>query len=51
MAIYLTEGEISQLLTMDETLSILDELFRARARGEIINKPDRKSTRLNSSHT
>jgi len=39
MALYLTEGEISQLLTMDETLAILDEMFRARARGEIVNKP------------
>lgn len=39
MAIYLTEAEISELLTMHETVEILDEMFKARARGEIVNRP------------
>lgn len=39
MAIYLTEAEISQLLTMEDTLQVLEELFAARARGEIVNRP------------
>lgn len=39
MAIYLTEAEISQLLTMDDTLQVLEELFAARAKGEIVNRP------------
>lgn len=39
MAIYLTEAEISALLTMDDTLQVLEELFAARARGEIVNRP------------
>ena len=39
MAIYLTEAEISKLLTMDDTLGVLEELFAARARGEIVNRP------------
>ena len=39
MAIYLTEAQISELLTMDDTLIVLEELFAARARGEIVNRP------------
>jgi alanine dehydrogenase len=39
MAIYLTEAEIGDLLTMDETLRVLEEMFAARARGEIVNRP------------
>lgn len=39
MAIYLTEAEISQLLTMDDAIAVLEELFAARARGEIVNRP------------
>lgn len=39
MAIYLTETQISQLLTMEDTLTVLEELFAARARGEIVNRP------------
>jgi ornithine cyclodeaminase/alanine dehydrogenase-like protein (mu-crystallin family) len=39
MAIYLTEAQISELLTMEDTLTVLEELFVARARGEIVNRP------------
>ncbi len=39
MAIYLTEADISQLLTMDDALTVLEELFAARSRGEIVNRP------------
>ncbi len=39
MAIYLTEAQIGELLTMDDTLRVLEELFAARARGEIVNRP------------
>ncbi|MFN8619271.1 MAG: ornithine cyclodeaminase family protein [Chloroflexota bacterium] len=39
MAIYLTEADISQLLTMQDTLGVLEELFAARAKGEIVNRP------------
>ena len=39
MAIYLTEAEIGELLTMEDTLTVLEELFAARARGEIVNRP------------
>lgn len=39
MAIYLTEAEIGELLTMDDTLAILEQMFAARAKGEIVNRP------------
>ena len=39
MAIYLTEAQISELLTMEDTLTVLEELFAARSRGEIVNRP------------
>lgn len=39
MAIYLTEADISGLLTMQDTLEVLEEMFAARARGEVVNKP------------
>ena len=39
MAIYLTEAQISELITMDDTLVILEEMFAARSRGEIVNRP------------
>ena len=39
MALYLTEGEIAGLLTMPEVVDALEEMFRARARGEIVNRP------------
>ncbi len=39
MALYLTEAEIGELLTMPDVLEALEEMFRARARGEIVNRP------------
>ena len=39
MALYLTEGEIAGLLTMPDVVDALEEMFRARARGEIVNRP------------
>jgi len=39
MAIYLTEAQISGLLTMDDTLIVLEELFAARPAGQIVNRP------------
>lgn len=39
MAIYLSESEIDGLITMPETLEVLEEAFSARARGEIVNRP------------
>jgi alanine dehydrogenase len=39
MALYLTEAEIGDLLTMPDVIETLDEMFRARARGEIVNRP------------
>ena len=39
MALYLTETEIGDLLTMPDVLQTLEEMFRARARGEIVNRP------------
>jgi len=39
MALYLTEAEIGGLLTMPEVVDALEETFRARARGEIVNRP------------
>jgi ornithine cyclodeaminase/alanine dehydrogenase-like protein (mu-crystallin family) len=39
MALYLTEAEIGELLTMPDVLESLEDMFRARARGEIVNRP------------
>jgi alanine dehydrogenase len=39
MALYLTEADIGDLLTMSDVLATLEEAFRARARGEIVNRP------------
>ena len=39
MALYLTETEIGDLLTMADVVEALEEMFRARARGEIVNRP------------
>ena len=39
MALYLTEAEIGGLLTMPDVVDALEEMFRARARGEIVNRP------------
>jgi ornithine cyclodeaminase len=39
MAIYLTEADVTGLIELPEVLEVLDEAFRARARGEIVNRP------------
>ena len=39
MALYLSETDIGDLLTMSDVLETLEEMFRARARGEIVNRP------------
>ncbi len=39
MALYLTEAQIGELITMDDTLAILEEMFAARSRGEVVNRP------------
>jgi alanine dehydrogenase len=39
MALYLTEAEVGSLLTMPDVLDTLEDMFRARARGEIVNRP------------
>ena len=39
MALYLSEAEIGELLTMPDVLDTLEEMFRARSRGEIVNRP------------
>ncbi len=39
MALYLTEAEVSDLLSMDLALESLDEVFRARSLGQVGNIP------------
>ena len=39
MALYLTESDIGGLLTMPDVLEVLEDMFRARSRGEIVNRP------------
>jgi ornithine cyclodeaminase/alanine dehydrogenase-like protein (mu-crystallin family) len=39
MALYLTEDDVAGLIELPEVLEVLDEAFRARARGEIVNRP------------
>ena len=39
MTLYLTDAQIGSLITMDDTIPILAEMFAARARGEIVNRP------------
>ena len=39
MTIYLTEADVKQLLDMETTIDALDEVFKARARGEAFNSP------------
>ena len=41
MALYLTEADVSRLIGMEDTLEVLDDLFAARSRGEIVNRPRR----------
>jgi len=42
MALYLTEQDVQQLLSMPEAISALEEAFRRQARGEVINQPRRR---------
>ena len=39
MALYLTEAEVGELLTMDMALEAVEEVFIARAAGEVVNHP------------
>jgi alanine dehydrogenase len=39
MALYLTEADIGGLLTMADVVEVLDEMFVARVKGEIVNLP------------
>lgn len=39
MAIYLTEDDVRGLLTMETALECLEEVFRAQARGQVVNHP------------
>jgi ornithine cyclodeaminase/alanine dehydrogenase-like protein (mu-crystallin family) len=39
MALYLTEADVGGLIELPEVLEVLEEAFRARARGEIVNRP------------
>ncbi len=42
MAIYLTEQDVTRLLTMEETLSAVETAFRLQATGEATNQPRRR---------
>ncbi|HLK59337.1 MAG TPA: ornithine cyclodeaminase family protein [Chthonomonadaceae bacterium] len=42
MALYLTEHDVEQLLTMSEALTALEDAFRRQANGEAINQPRRR---------
>ena len=39
MALYLSESDIAGLLTMSEVVETLEECFRARSQGKIVNRP------------
>src|ERR671914_326325 len=39
MALYLTEADVSRLIDMEDTLEVLQDLFAARSRGEVVNRP------------
>ena len=39
MTLYLTETEVSQILTMDIALEAVDEVFEARGNGDVVNHP------------
>ena len=39
MALYLSETDIGDLMTMSDVVDTLEEMFKARARGEIVNRP------------
>jgi alanine dehydrogenase len=42
MPLYLTETDVSQLLTMQETLDAVEAVFKAQAAGEATNEPRRR---------
>lgn len=42
MAIYLTEQDITQLLTMDDALAAVEAVFKSQATGEATNEPRRR---------
>ncbi|HCV28024.1 MAG TPA: ornithine cyclodeaminase family protein [Dehalococcoidia bacterium] len=39
MTLYLTEAQVGEILTMDLALDMVEEVFDARGRGEVINHP------------
>src|SRR5438309_528168 len=42
MALYLTERDVENLLTMPEAVAALDDAFRRQANGDVINQPRRR---------
>jgi ornithine cyclodeaminase/alanine dehydrogenase-like protein (mu-crystallin family) len=42
MALFLTENQVAQLLTMPEALAALEDAFRRQAHGDVINQPRRR---------
>ncbi len=42
MALYLTEQDVSQLLTMEETLEAVEGVFKSQASGDATNQPRRR---------
>lgn len=42
MALFLTEQDVTELLTMEETLSAVEEVFRLQATGAATNEPRRR---------
>ena len=42
MALYLTEQDVTELLTMDETLAAIEAVFKAYARGDATNESRRR---------
>jgi alanine dehydrogenase len=42
MPLYLTEQEVTQLLTMDETLAAVEAVFKSQAIGQATNEPRRR---------
>ncbi|MCG3159906.1 MAG: Alanine dehydrogenase [Acidobacteria bacterium] len=42
MALYLTEQEVTQLLTMEDTLAAVEAVFKSQAAGEATNEPRRR---------
>ena len=44
MALLLTESDVTHLLGMDETIAAVEAAFRARGRGEAVNRPRNRIT-------